>query len=118
MTMAVVKEVSPIVTATPANASLIGVAPPDQGGDAVDHDRRDRRAGERQWHVREPATRTCEHDPSHDGGRRTGIDAHDAGVGERVAGHPLEDRAAHAQGRADQHTKDRPRHAHLRDHGL
>ena len=104
--------VSPAVTAAPVSASFAGLAPsgprvpisattmdasaapakanqtkPDGRGDAEERDGGEHRDG------------------------RAGVDAEQAGVGERVAGEALHQRAGDRQGGAGEHADDRARHA-------
>jgi hypothetical protein len=74
------------VIAAPASASLTGVAPP-RPTEAIAST------------ATEPGARDAEHvDRGDHEQRRAGVDAQDPGIGERVARHPLHDRAAEAEG--------------------
>ena len=89
-----------------------------EGRDAVDRDGRGTGAQEREPDVDADRLRAEHHDAEHDEGGRAGVDAHDARVGQRVARHALQDRAADAQGSPDQQPDQRPGHAQLADHRL
>ena len=75
--------------------------------EGVDDHRGDRRPGEREPHVPEQRRQAEPVDPDDDEQRGAGVDAEDAGVGERVAGEALHHRAAGAERGADEQPDDR-----------
>ncbi len=87
-------------------------------GDPVDHDRCERRPREREPDVDADALRAEHHDPEDDERRSTGVDAHDPGIGERVAGDALQDRAAQSEGCSGEDADQRTRHPDLTDDRL
>ena len=112
-TSAAVIVASAAVSATPASASLTGVAPS-----------RPRDASRTPRSSRAPLRRTTtrsgrragdpeQHRAQDDGGGGTGVDAHDAGVCQRVAGDALQDRSAQPERGADGDAQHRPWDAHL-----
>ena len=80
----------------------------------VDEDRGDRRTDEREPHQPEHVGDREGPDREHDGERGAGVHAEQAGVGQRVAGDALHQRAGHAEGGADHDREHRARAAGVR----
>src|SRR5690606_14018671 len=80
-----------------------------EGPDEVDEDGGDRRAAERQPDVVGRRGHAEVGDAEDDGEGGTGVDAEDAGVGQRIAGDTLHHRTGDAEGGAGDDGEDGPR---------
>ena len=83
------------------------------GADRVDEHRGQRGADEREPHVALGSGDPEQPDRGHHGGRRPGVDAEQAGIGERVARQRLHQRAGQAERHADHEPEQRARQPDL-----
>ena len=117
--ISIVTAVSPAVTAAPVRASFAGLEP---SGPRVpisgDDDGCDRGAGEGEPDEAGRRGDAEEGDRGEHGDGRAGVDAEQPGIGERVAGEALHERARQGQGGAGEHADGRARHALPEDHGV
>jgi hypothetical protein len=88
---------------------------PARRPEGVDDHRRHRRPEQGEPRVPGHARDAQDVDRRHHGERRAGLDAEDAGIGERVARHALDHGARDAQRRADRDPDERPRQPELPD---